>query len=1213
MIARQRLLAWLAFSCLTFLSGTAMAQTDVSGAIAVDTHWTVTGSPYLVGSDVLVQNRAVLTIDAGVTVYMALNVGLSVQVGSVRALGTTASPIRVLSERTRVGQTAAPGDWKQWIFTPGASNTRLEHVLFENGSGLVVQGASPVFNYLNIRNQQGAAITIDLAASPSGVGNQASGNGLNGIAVPAGDIVGNVQWGLLGIPYVVSAGTVSVGRSPGVSGVVPATIERGQTINIAVDGVRLDGLSEATFDSAGLSLTALGGSSSSRLNFQVTADAAAELGSTTLRLRLDPGELVIANAFNVTQPLPAITVIDPTSVVAGTGVSEIVLTGRNFTARSEVLVNSVSIPARFVSATELRASLPNQTVVASLALQVRIPDGESAGQYLLSNSVALTVRLPVPPVVSFEPTPIALPPDGKPHGVTLRLSKADFVDHTINLSVSDGSKASVSPMSLVIAAGQTTATVYITPLQQSTVSLRAQSATLGDSSVPLFITVDFRGINTSYALPVGVFVQGGPAPGVEARVTVLQGPVGVGVGAVLGDVSPGGWPVGTTQSFEIHGIAIPGGSQVEFMPATGLSVGPILASPDGSMLSFPVTAAVDAEPGSRRVVVHDNNGTLLTFADPRKAIVGLTGGLAVIDSVAPLQAIRNSSVVLVVRGQNLQKGRVELLPSDGIEVDSQQQVNTDGTVITVNLRVTPAAVLGAKVIQVTTSSGPTPALASSGNTMSVVSAFQSTHSAVSPIVGVVVGNLLPIVDPQVIAPILTSQIGVVVGATVLGVAPHIGVVDTSLTVTVRGQGLQGVTSVSLAPAAGVVVGPPVVNAEGTELTVSMQVDAAAALGLRRLAIKTANGPLAFANVMDGPFLIAAPLPEIASTTPQFLGLGGAAQTVILRGRYFTNVVGARLVPSTGVSVNPSFTSSSDGTALAVSLVVDATAATGPRTLIVTTAAGDSTSESLPGNTVTLATQVQSANSAIVSRMVGVLVGENPGGGSYNGALLSSAVGVLIPQDPLPPITAQTQAVAMPVRLLVGAVASTMSTDGWLQGSTGILKVTGVDLGQVESVSATPSVGLLFDAVSINQAGTELSVPISVAQDAVLGSRQLHLRTSNGEVVWAKVESAAFGIGRVPAMDSVSPIVFPVGAATTLSIRGHDLAGVTGAMLLPGDGVEQVGMPAWSQDQFGELLKVTLRIQASATTGSRVLQLLVPGGATSSEASAVNTLTLVPSP
>lgn len=1205
-----RLLRCLAVAVLLALCAVdASAQTAVSGAIKVNTHWTAAESPYQLSGNVLVQDGAVLTIDPGTEIDMLANAGLAVQSGSIQALGTEALPVQVRSEKSRSGQVAAAGDYQAWTFGSGTVNTRLEHVRFEHGSGLVVQGSAPVFNYLDIRDNRGAAISIDLAASPTGVGNQATGNDLNGIAVPAGDIVDSVKWGLRGIPYVVEAGTVSVGRSPGVTKVAPGSIERGQTATLVVDGMRLDGLTAASFDGTGLTVTPFSGGSSTHLNLQVKAAGDAKLGPATLRLQLDAGELVLPGMFTVTQPLPAITALAPASVLAGTGVADLVITGRNFTAQSEVLVNSAAIPSEFVSDTELHARLPNQTAAASLPLQVRTPDAARVGEYLLSNSTTLTVQMPVPPSVSFEPTPIAMPPDSKPHDITLRLSKADFRDHTIELSVSDAAKAGVSPTSLVIAAGQTSARVTITPLAQGSVTLKAHSATLGDSSVPMFITPDFRGLNTSYALPVGVMVEGEPA-GTEAKILV-QGVVGVGVGAVLDDLAPGAWTVGSAQAFEIHGAGIPQGSQVAIVPSEGVSVGAATVSADGAVLDVTMTAAADAAPGARRIVLRDNNGALLTFADAARATVVLAAGLPQIDSVSPLQVMRDSAVTLTVRGRNLQQAHLELSPGDGIEVDALPQINSDGTELIAHLHMAANVSLGAKVVRASTVAGSSNATAAGENTVTVVGSEPTAYSSTSQVVGVVVGRATPVPDPQVIAPVLTSQIGVVVGATVTGVVPRVGVIGSTVSVKVRGQGLQGVTSVAMVPNENLVVGTPVVNADGTELDFSLQVDAGAAIGLRRLVLDTANGPLAFASVMDGAFLVSAPLPVVESATPQLLTLGGTAQNLVLRGRYMNDVSDVRFVPADGVTVNRPFVASDDGSSLGVAVLVDAAAAPGPRTLIVTTAAGDSSDVGVPGNTVTLANALGNTYPAIVSGTVGVLVGVDPGQATYDGILAAPLVGVLIPEEVPAPISADTQAMATPVRVLVGALANDMTTDGWLQGATGTLTIHGIALGEVTSVASSPSTGVLFEAVSVNPQGTELSVPISVAQDAALGARQLHLLSANGEVAWARVESSAFGIGRVPSMDSVTPIVLTAGDTTTLVIRGHDLSSVTGAVLLPGDGAQLVGKPQWTQDSLGELLTLTVKLDAGAASGKRVLQLLVPGGATSATSSAVNTLTVVP--
>jgi hypothetical protein len=369
----------------------AWAQTAVSGAIAGDTQWTVSGGPYLISGSALIQNGAVLTIDAGVSIYMGTGAALTVQAGAIKAQGTAANPIRVVSDRTRLGAQAAPGDWDRWVFSAGTVNTQLEHVLFENGRGLVVNGSAPVFNYLELRNHQGAAITIDLAASPSGVGNQASGNTLNGIAVPAGDITGSVNWTLRGIPYVVSSGAVSVGGSPATGAITPSSLEQGHTVTVNITGSRLTGLAEARFDAAGLSAQILPGGTSTLLILSVSAAATAPAGASGLTLLVDSGEIRIPLAITVERALPVIASLDPVSVVSGQGALDVTVNGRNFTSQSAVLINGNPVATQCLSATQLRTTLANQGTPGNLLFSVRTPDLINVGQLLVSDAVNFPV------------------------------------------------------------------------------------------------------------------------------------------------------------------------------------------------------------------------------------------------------------------------------------------------------------------------------------------------------------------------------------------------------------------------------------------------------------------------------------------------------------------------------------------------------------------------------------------------------------------------------------------------------------------------------------------------------------------------------------------------------------------------------------------------------------------------------------------------------
>lgn len=1209
--------ARLAFSAVVLtvaglLPLAASAQTAVSGAIGGDTRWSAADSPYLLSGEVVVQGGATLSIDPGVTVYMAVGARLTVQAGTVRAIGTAALPIRVLSDKTRQAQAAAPGDWDQWVFGSGTtSNTRLEQVVFEHGKGLAIRGAAPVLNYVDIRNQQGAAITVDLAASPSGVGNRASGNALNGIAVPAGDVTGSVRWGLRGIPYVITAGSVSVGASPSLSSVSPATVEQGQTVTLTVNGSRLTGLGSAAFDRAGLTLTPFSGGSSSQLFMQLKVDAAATPGAAGLRLQVDAGEVLLANAISVTAPMPAITALDPATVLAGAGATEITVTGRNFASSSELTFNSASVPTVVVSSTQLRGTLPGQPSPVTLQAQVRTPDAAHPGQYLLSNAVALPVQAPVPPTVAIEPTPIALPPDGKARDITIRLSKADYRDNTLNLSVSDTSKATVTPASLVIPAGQTSAKITIVPKLTGTVTLTADSPTLARISVPLFITADFRGANTAYAAPVGVLVQSN-APGATREVTAVNAVVGVAVGGVLSQVAPRSWAVGSSTEIAITGAAIPAGAQVSVLPATGITLGPVTLNAQASELRVTLTTGADAPIGARKLVVRDAAGKELVFANPAVSVVQLMTGLPSIESIEPIFGSRGQLVKLLVHGRHLQQGQVRLVPDTGVHPDVSPVVSADGLTLSAPLQIDADAPTGNRLLQVVTPSGATSATLSPANTFTVASTVRETVTPVaSRLVGVVVGSATPIAEPVQRQPVSTL-VGVLLGTGITEVRPNIGVVGATTTVTVRGAGLQAVSGVSVTPAAGVTVGTPTVNGDGTQLNVDITLDAAAALGARRLTLTAAGKPVTFSRPGDGSFLVSAPVPELTAVAPQVLLAGQGAVTLTVRGRNFTNVSAVRIEPPQSVLAGP-FQVNAEGTLLTFDATVAAGAASGSRAVVVTTAAGESTSTVEPGNLVRIATQVGPTYAGISSLPVGVRVGSGVTvppdpvdrliGAPHVGVVVGSAT-------PAPQSVAGTAA-SKAVGVVVGTVAQAISPTGWLQGGSGTVTIDGRGLDTVTSVTATPATGLLLGAPVVNGDGSQLSVTLSVAPDAPLGLRWLRLGTAAGRTVtFANPALAAFGIGSLPTMTSVSPIVFEQGKGATLLIRGSNLKNVLRVVFAPGSGLRPTSDIVWSQDALGELLSVALTVDATAPLGNRVVRLEVYGGLTSADPSPANTINVV---
>ena len=866
-------------------------------------------------------------------------------------------------------------------------------------------------------------------------------------------------------------------------------------------------------------------------------------------------------------------------------------------------------------------------ITAELAVAPTVPTGTQTITYansVGSAQIAITVA-PELPTVTIEPSPLALPPDGVTRAVTLRLSNADTVAHTVTLSSSDPSKGTVSPASLTLAAGQTAAQISVTPKVAGFFSLNTASATLKPASVPVFVTADFRGVNTSHSQSVGVRVGdvAAPAPRTTQGNFGANG-VGVAVGSVVTGVAPAGFPLGGTYALTVRGFGLPVGAQVAVVPPQGIA--PAITSQANNQLGVSLQVDANAAAGWRRIEVRDATGKAIPYASAEAGLIQVTTGQPEILSVDPLFGERNRVVTLKLRGRHLQNGRITLSPATDLRVDAAPVVSADGTEMSVNLEIVPLAATGVRLVQVATPSGTSTAQASSANQFTIVSEVTGSVTPIaSPLVGVQVGSSAVAPSPSAFGP-LFAQVGVVVGQGAKAVAPKAGVIGTSLTLEVSGAGLQAVQTATLQPPDGLTLGAITASADGTRLNLPLTIAPDAPPSVRRLVLSTASGRVAFSQPEGDQFAVVAPVPEFISTSPQ-AWLAGQTVAVTVLGRNLSGVQAIALQPGGGVNIVAPYTANAEGTQLSFNAQLAAGAASGPRTLVITTAAGSSSLEASPSNTVHIAQQLGSSVSPIASPLVGLMVGSAaPPPTAPLPALANAAlVGVLV-NTVAQPVNRTETPHARHVGVVVGAATRSLtpaSPDGVLKGSSGLLEVQGIGLGAVSQVSATGT-GITLGAHTVNAEGTRLSVTATVAADAVSGGYALRLAVpaGSGTAQLATVDASAlqFNVGALPtAFSSTSPIVLEQGKTTTLTVRGVGLRDVHTVVFEPSAGITVAPAGAvagalasvqWSTDSFGEKLTVPVFVAPDAAIGSRVLRLRVPGASTDAQATPANTLTVV---
>lgn len=465
----------------------AHSATNVSGTISTNTIWSLALSPYQVTADVIISNGSTLTIEAGVVVAFDANTSLTIGNGALSARGTAGQPIILTSALETTAGSPAPGDWGQIRFLDASNDTAtiLEYAQIRYGQGLSVQAAAPTFNYLQITQNLGSAISIDLNSSPKGTGNQAIGNTLNGISVPAGDLVGNITWGIKGIPYIVASGVVSVGASPRITSINPSEIQQGQTIDVSINGSRLSGSDRIQFATSGISAALTSGNTDSVIPVRISTSASQALGNIPFDVHTAAGWVPYANGIKIIplKPTIAVTGITPGSMQRAETKSFQI--NGNYLAGAQLTVPAgvgLSISNLFTTDTQAKFNLTT-TTTAVLGLQAI-----SVSNPIVANgTVAMLVNiLDSLPQINTNSIPSAVLPDGVARTFQLSINHADSVDHTFNLSTIDASIISVTPASVTIPAGGLAVNISIAGLQPGYTTLNISSPTLASVAKQIY-------------------------------------------------------------------------------------------------------------------------------------------------------------------------------------------------------------------------------------------------------------------------------------------------------------------------------------------------------------------------------------------------------------------------------------------------------------------------------------------------------------------------------------------------------------------------------------------------------------------------------------------------------------------------------------------------------------------------------------------------------
>ena len=441
---------------------------------------------------------------------------------------------------------------------------------------------------------------------------------------------------------------------------------------------------------------------------------------------------------------PAATGLSPAVGIIG---SEVTLTisgaGLNAVTSVQVLPSdgvTLGAPSAAADGTTLTVPLTLALNAPQTLREVRLFAGST--QVLFTDAAAALFRVSAPLPQLDSMTPIVLQV-GAP-AVTLTITGRNFqntsavrVDPSAGITISPPTVTSSTQVSVTISAA---AGAAIGPRAVIVATPAGESPSAQTSANTLTLVNTIQGsVNPVTASAVGVVLETNAPPPTQAFGPFVAADVGVLVetvaapaqdtvratlvGVAIGPFATGvqAPPLTPTSSgtLVISGVGLADVSAVQIVPSTGIAVGALTISPDGTQVSAPLTLS-GAATGLRGVRVLRGAVTVPFIpegGDTFRIGVGTPG----IDSISPILESRGNTFTMILRGQNFQDvTAVTATPGTGIRIDNAPSANGPGTEVTVRVSIAADAPLGSHVFQVHTPGGATTAEAVPANTFTVL-------------------------------------------------------------------------------------------------------------------------------------------------------------------------------------------------------------------------------------------------------------------------------------------------------------------------------------------------------------------------------------------------------------------------------------------------------------------------------------------------------------
>ena len=1010
-----------------------------------------------------------------------------------------------------------------------------------------------------------------------------------------------------------SGSIFTVNAAPTVTAVSPTSLNQGATSQaLTVSGTGFVSGATPTFSGTGITVNSTTFVNATTLTVNVTIAGGATVGSSTITVTNPDAGNGTSGAIFTVNPAPTITGVSPSSLNAGAVNQTLTVTGTDFVSGASLATafsgsNITVLSTTFVNATTLTVNVSISSSAATGPRTFTVANGD--GSIATSGSIF---------TVNAAPTVTAVSPTSLAQGATnqsLTITGTDFVSGASLATVFSGTGITVNSTTLNSA---TSLTVNISITGGAPTGTRVITVTNGDGSI---------------ATSGSIFT-------VNAAPTVTAvSPTSRGQGATSQNltVSGTGFESGATATFSNTGITV---NSTTYVSATSLTVNVTIAGnatvgsgtitvmnpDDGSATSgsiFTVNTApspVSVSPSSLNQGAISQTLTLTGTGFVSGATTTFSGTGITVNSTTFVNSTTLTVNVTITGGATVGSSTITVTNPDAGN-------STSGSIFTVNAAPTITGVSPASRDQGAVSQNLTVTGTDFVNGASLATVFSGSLITVNSTTYVNSTTLTVNVSISSSAATGTRTFTVTNGDRSTATSGSIFTVSGAPTVTAvsptsRGQGatnqtltITGTNFVSGATTAfstnGITVNSTTFNS-ATSLTVNVSISGSATPGTRTITVTNGDGSTA----TSGSIFTVNAAPTVTAVSPTSRGEGATAQNLTVTGTGFQS--GATTTFSgTGITVNS--TTFVNATTLTVNVTIAGGATVGTSTITVTNPdAGSATSGSIftvnAAPTVT-AVSPTSRDAGAVSQNLTVT-----GTGFVSGATTSfSGSNITVNSTTFVNATTLTVNISISSGALVGTRAITVTNPDAGNGTSGSIftvnaapTVTAVsptsrDAGAVNqnlTITGTNFItgatvafstnGITVNSTTFNSA-TSLSVNISIASGATVGTRTITVTNGDGSVV---TSGSIFTVNAAPTVTAVSPSSRAQGTSNqSLTVTGTNfITGATATFSATGITVNSTTFVNATS------LTVNVTVASNAATGAGTISVLNGDGSTATSGS-----------